>query len=130
MSSEPMTPPAEPELQPDLNSTNPYEVLGLSRDANERQIKRAYFTLVRTYSPEAEPAAFKKIRAAYEQLRHTDSKKETDLSLFQPPAPWSPRKRQNRLYLTLYPNDLLTYLALGSELSRTDFPEDYRPIQL
>ncbi|MCL4871122.1 MAG: J domain-containing protein [Anaerolineae bacterium] len=130
MSSEPTTPPTEPELKPDLHSQDPYAVLGLTHEANERQIKRAYFTLVRTYSPETEPAAFKKMRAAYEQLRHTDTKKETDLSLFQPPLPWTPRKRLGRLYLSLQPDDLLDYLALSSELNQADFPKDYRPIQL
>lgn len=130
MSSETIPPPSEPEFQPDLTSNDPYAVLGLARGANERQAKRAYFTLIRTYTPETQPEAFKKIRAAYEQLRHADVKKETDLFLFQPPGKWEPRKRWPRLVLELTQADRLAFLELQTDLRRDDFPEDYRPIQL
>lgn len=130
MSSEPVPSRPEPEIKPDLTSNDPYAVLGLPRGANERQAKRSYFALIRTYSPEEQPEAFKKIRAAYEQLRHPETKKETDLFLFQPPGQWEPRKRRPRLLLELTASDLLAYLETQTDLRRNDFPEDYRPIQL
>jgi curved DNA-binding protein CbpA len=65
---------------------NPYTVLGIERDASEAEIKRAYFTLVREHPPERDPDGFKRIRAAYEQLRTSGERAETDLFLIEGPA--------------------------------------------
>src|SRR5437879_666487 len=65
---------------------NPYKVLGIERDASEAEIKRAYFTLVREHPPERDPDGFKRIRAAYEQLRTSGERAETDLFLIEGPA--------------------------------------------
>lgn len=45
-----------------------YKILGLSEGADEKEIKRAYFKLVRQYSPEHDPERFQEIREAYERL--------------------------------------------------------------
>jgi len=55
-----------------------YEILGLQRGADEREIKRAYFKLVRKYSPESQPEEFKRIRQAYEILANSISRKDYD----------------------------------------------------
>ena len=47
---------------------NHYQRLGLERGADERAVKKAYFTLVRQFPPETHPDEFKEIRAAYETL--------------------------------------------------------------
>ncbi len=60
---------------------NPYKVLGIERDASEAEIKQAYFTLIRQSPPERDPEGFKRIRAAYEKLRATGERAETDLFL-------------------------------------------------
>lgn len=117
-------------LQPNLSSNDPYAVLGLERGASLREIKRAYFTLVRQFPPETEATAFKRIRAAYEKLRTADVKAETDLFLFQPPTPWEPRKRRRKLELDFDPADIQRYLQSFGDLGRDDFQEDYRPIRL
>ena len=44
-----------------------YEILGIQEDADEKKIKRAYFKLIREYSPEKNPERFQEIRAAYER---------------------------------------------------------------
>lgn len=46
-----------------------YTVLGLEQGANQKEIKRAYFSLVRKYSPEESPEKFREIREAYERLK-------------------------------------------------------------
>jgi curved DNA-binding protein CbpA len=67
---------------------NPYQALGIERDATELEVKQAYFSLVREHSPERDPEGFKRIRAAYEQLRSTSIRAETDLFLMdEPDAP-------------------------------------------
>lgn len=56
---------------------NPYSVLGVSRDATEEEIKKAYKTLSRKYHPDANinnpnkdqaEEKFKEIQAAYQQI--------------------------------------------------------------
>lgn len=46
-----------------------YEVLGLGPDATPADVKRAYFRLVRQYTPERSPEMFQKIRQAYDALK-------------------------------------------------------------
>ena len=63
------------------NNENPFEVLGIARNADEAAIKQAYFALVREHSPERDPAGFKRIRAAYEKLRNASDRVSTNLFL-------------------------------------------------
>ena len=53
-----------------------YKLLGIERGAGKMEIKRAYYSKVKIYTPEKDPEAFKKIRAAYEFL--TDERKRAD----------------------------------------------------
>lgn len=48
---------------------NDYKVLGLEQGASQKEIKKAYFSLVRKYSPEENPEKFREIREAYERLK-------------------------------------------------------------
>src|SRR3972149_1819709 len=107
--------------QPNLGSANPYAVLGLERRAALSEVKRAYFNLVRQYSPESNPEAFKLIRAAYEKLNSAESKTETDLFLFQPPPPWEARKRRPKLELDFDPQDIWLRLQTHHVLGRGPF---------
>lgn len=129
-SSKPNQPDERPRPQANLDSNDPYAVLGLQRGATPRQIKRTYFDLVREYPPEKEVEAFKIIRAAYEQLRNPDVKASTDLFLFRPPSPWSPRKRKGKINLDFKAADLMADLQRQSDLGRTDFQDDFSPVKL
>lgn len=127
------SPPPErrrPAPKANLQSNDPYAVLGLQRGATLREIKRAYFSLVREYPPEEEPESFKIIRAAYEKLRNPDVKSETDLFLFQPPYPWEPRKRRPHLDLEVHIEDLLDLLEERIAVSPGDFKDEYKPVKL
>lgn len=119
-----------PGRTPNLTSSDPYAVLGLVRGASPREIKRAYFDLVRQYPPEQHPDTFKLIRAAYERLRTVDAKAETDLFLFQPPSPWEPRKRKGKIDLDFHAEDVWLMLQQHGDLGRTDFKSDCRPVKL
>ncbi|MEA3375444.1 MAG: J domain-containing protein [Chloroflexota bacterium] len=118
------------ERRPNLASSDPYAVLGLTRGASPRHIKRAYFDLVREHSPEDDPEGFKAIRAAYEKLRRADVREETDLFLFQPPYPWEPRGRRGSMDLEVHAEDIWALLQNQGDLGRTDFREDYQPVQV
>jgi len=116
--------------QPDLTSSDPYVVLGLTHRAHPREIKRKYFKLVRQYPPETCANEFKLVRAAYEKLQTEEIKAETDLFLFQPPPPWEPRKRLPKLDLTFDPQDIWLLLQSQGDLGNTDFTVDYRPVKI
>lgn len=61
---------------------NDYQILGLSEGADQKEIKRAYFKLVRQYSPEKDPERFQQIREAYERLTEDSSmEKEGSITL-------------------------------------------------
>lgn len=49
--------------------TDPYDVLGVGRDADRAAIRQRYLELIRQYPPERSPQQFAEIRRAYEQLR-------------------------------------------------------------
>jgi DnaJ-domain-containing protein 1 len=49
--------------------TDPYEVMGLARNADPEAVRRRYLELVRQHTPEREPQRFAAIREAYDQLR-------------------------------------------------------------
>jgi curved DNA-binding protein CbpA len=119
-----------PGPQANLQSHDPYEILGLQRGVALREIKRAYFSLVREYPPEEDPASFKIIRAAYEQLRNPEVKSETDLFLFQPPYPWEGRKRRPHLDLEVHVEDLLDLMREHLGAPPDSYQDDYKPIKV
>jgi curved DNA-binding protein CbpA len=126
ISSAPGAAGAEPDRKHNLHSSDPYEVLGVNRTASPAEIKQAYFALVRLYPPEVQPDSFKLLRTAYEKLRSAEVKAETDLFLYQPPAPWEPRRRKGKLNLEVNGEDVLRLLHTHGDLGRTDFSDDFR----
>lgn len=59
-----------------------YQILGLEPGASQLEIKKAYFKMIRQYSPESNPEQFQKIREAYEQLKNGGD--EPDGPVFPP----------------------------------------------
>jgi len=57
---------------------NLYTALNIPKDANAADIKRAYFGMVKKFSPDADPGGFKIIRSAYETLSNPNKRKEYD----------------------------------------------------
>src|SRR5262249_26474649 len=50
-------------------SDDPFELLGAPPGVSERDLRRAYTQLIRTYKPEQFPEHFRRIREAYEEAR-------------------------------------------------------------
>jgi curved DNA-binding protein CbpA len=65
-----------------MSDDDPYTVLGLDSGATAEDVRRAYFRLVRLYTPEAHPEEFKRVRAAYEALRSPLRRAELALMTF------------------------------------------------
>lgn len=55
-----------------------YSLLNVPRTADEREIKKAYFRLVRRFPPETHPEEFERLREAYEVLSNAPSRREYD----------------------------------------------------
>ena len=108
---------------------NPYAVLGLNRTATLDEIKQAYFNQVRQHPPEREPDAFKRIRAAYDQLKTSEKRIEADMRVLEdlPPAR---AVRLPDLDLTIHAEDVLSLLKTNTDLTRTNFRADFREVRL
>ncbi len=113
-------------------SADPYAVLGVDPQATLDEIKTAYFALVRAHPPERDPEEFKRIRAAYEQLRDPARRLETDLLRVQPwPEPSLEDVFENApLDLSVDPADVIRAARALSDLDRHDFREDYREVNV
>src|SRR5262245_24783209 len=55
-----------------------YEALGVAPTASDREIKKAYFALVRQFPPETHAEDFRRIREAYEALSSPEARREHD----------------------------------------------------
>ena len=108
---------------------DPYDVLGLDTSASQDEIKRAYFTRVREHPPERDPQAFKRIRAAYEQLNTPERKLDTDMLRVESwPEPELPST--SPLDLTVDPADVIRAARAFSNLNRSDWREDFREAKI
>ena len=56
-----------------------FDVLGLTKDASESEIRERYLELVRAFSPERAPERFAAIHAAYSALRDPTARLESQL---------------------------------------------------
>ena len=69
--------------------TDPFEILGISPDAIDDEIRAAYLARVRVCPPDRSPEQFEKIRDAYEKLRDPRARIRHRLFSVDPVAPLS-----------------------------------------
>ncbi len=109
-------------------SSDPYAELGVDPDATPEDVRKAYFAMVRTAGPEKDPARFKRIRAAYEQLSDPGRRFETDLLRFQPWTPllgaWQDEAAAD------WQAEVLRAARSLSDLDRRHFREDCKEVTL
>jgi curved DNA-binding protein CbpA len=124
-----MKPPEEPKSS---FVGDPYAVLAVSPDASDAEVKQAYFAQVRAHPPESDPQTFKRIRAAYEQLRSPEKRLDADMLRLQPwPEPPLPSSLSVEpvLDLSVAAEDVVRAARALTEMTRRDFREDYREIK-
>ena len=110
--------------------TDPYSVLGVDRAATLDEIKSAYFAQVRQHPPEQDQEAFKRIRAAYDQLRDPQRRIEADMRLIEEwPVP-TRSPRLPKLDLGVQTEDVLSICRSDTDLARQDFRSAFRRVQL
>jgi hypothetical protein len=66
---------------------NPFDLLGVRPGVSDRDLRRAYARLIRTYKPEQFPEHFRRIREAYETVQRYAPFFETPESPAEAPAP-------------------------------------------
>ncbi len=66
---------------------DPYLILGLTPDANDAAVERAYLDAIKRCPPERDAARFSAVRTAYEQLRTARDRSAHALFDTTPPAP-------------------------------------------
>ena len=71
------------------NDMDPFEILGISPDASDDDIRAAYLARVRECPPDRSPDQFEKIRNAYEKLRDPRARIRHRLFSVDPVAPLS-----------------------------------------
>lgn len=64
--------------------SDPYEILGLPRHADEAEVRRRYLELVRRSPPDRDPERFAALRDAYEAAR--DPLRRIEDRIFEPPT--------------------------------------------
>jgi curved DNA-binding protein CbpA len=62
---------------------NPFAVLGVDETADDAAVRAAYLVAVRAHPPDRDPAAFQRVREAYDAIR--DEERRLELRLFGPP---------------------------------------------
>lgn len=66
---------------------NPYEVLEVSEDADDEELRRAYLRKVKEFPPDRAPEQFQRIRDAYEVARNSRTRAARILGAADPYAP-------------------------------------------
>lgn len=64
--------------------TNPYDVLGLTREVTDEQVREAYLRLVRSFPPDTEPKTFNRVSEAYDKIKDERARLEYDLFSTEP----------------------------------------------
>lgn len=53
---------------------NPFDLLEVAEDADDKQVKTAYLSKIKQFVPEHYPQQFQQIQAAYQQIKEQDSR--------------------------------------------------------
>lgn len=64
---------------------NPYRVLGVTREAGDKEIRQAYLEAIRQASPETDPQRFAALSCAYEKIK--DERSRHRYTLFNEECP-------------------------------------------
>ena len=66
--------------------TTPFDILGVTTNATDETIKKAYLQKVRQYPPERAPEQFQNIRAAFEAIKTRHQRLKYQLFHHEPPG--------------------------------------------
>jgi len=111
-------------------SSDPFQLLGVSPEATDEDVRSAYFQKVKEFPPERDPEGFKRIRKAYDSLRNQEDRILVLLSRYHPPPPLEDImevKPAERLPLEF--EDLKRILLSVTDLERNSFKSDHTKME-
>jgi curved DNA-binding protein CbpA len=109
---------------------NPFDVLGVDEAASDADVKKAYFQMVRQFTPEKHADEFKQIREAYDLLKDPSRRLEAEIFSFtmpttdlvlEAPEELPPLKLDGAVFMTWIRRAL-------TDLERTDFTSDFNEV--
>ena len=115
------------------NSTNslmnPFDVLGVDETASDADVKKAYFQMVRQFTPEKHAEQFKQIREAYDLLKEPSRRLEAEVFSFIKPSSEATIEETESAPTELKPDVFWTWLEhTFTDLERTDFTSDFNEV--
>lgn len=91
---------------------NYYDILEISEQASEADVKKAYFSMVRRYTPERDPLKFRQIREAYEAIKAGPPKSEPVFTAWDNPLA---SKLYNQIKSRLAQQDFMRVITICEE---------------
>ena len=111
-----------------MTKKNPFDILGLQESASQGDVKKAYFDLVKQFSPEKHGEKFKEIREAYDLLK--DASKRLEVEVFQFTKPPDTIKQEGDISPVEITKQAfyLWFQQEETDLERTNFTGDFQDV--
>ena len=108
---------------------NPFDVLSVDEDASDADVKKAYFQMVRQFTPEKHAERFKQIREAYDLLKDPSQRLEARVFSFMKPSSAPDSEGIELPPIQLDGNVFLAWMKQNlTDLERTDFTSDFNEV--
>lgn len=105
---------------------NPFEILGIDKNASSGDVKKAYFQMVKQFRPEHHAEKFKQIRQAYDRLKDDSQRVEAEVFSFIKPTVQPESTEQATPEIKLEKEVFLSWWRRTyTDLERTDFASDF-----
>ena len=108
-------------------------ILGIDKNSSESDIKKAYFNLVKRFTPEKHGDQFKQIRGAYDQLKDSTKRVEANMFIFSDPykefvieEPEEEHQYSARIEVDHIFDSMV---QMFSDLNKTDFSDDFNTVK-
>lgn len=108
---------------------NPFDVLNVDEDASDADVKKAYFQMVRQFTPEKHAERFKQIREAYDLLKDPSQRLEAEVFSFMKPSSTPDSEVASTPPIQLDGDVFLAWVKQTlTDLERTDFTSDFNEV--
>ena len=108
---------------------NPFDVLSVDEDASDADVKKAYFQMVRQFTPEKHAERFKQIREAYDLLKDPSQRLEAEVFSFMKPSSAPDSEVASSPPIQLDGDVFLKWIRQTlTDLERTDFTSDFNEV--
>lgn len=108
---------------------NPFDVLDVDEDASDADVKKAYFQMVRQFTPEKHAERFKQIREAYDLLKDPSQRLEAEVFNFTKPSSIPESEVASTPPIQLDGDVFLAWVKQTlTDLERTDFTSDFNEV--